>query len=153
MEPPLPQKWWWNNFITCLSLWGSNGCTYPKKHWNRWGGTRKKNVIVKTLILCNILLIVRLGRHWTALIQNLQGTPGESALACRRMVSNLTVMPAVCILVGQFLSCLRICHPTNIWTKVLYSLPLSFRILRNRRSKWMYFCVCWWKRWKNCGKG
>jgi hypothetical protein len=38
----------------------------------------------------------------TALIQNLQGTLGVSALGCRRMVSNLTMRPVVCILAGQF---------------------------------------------------
>jgi hypothetical protein len=81
--------------------------------------------------------MLKLGRPWTALIQNLHGTPGISVLTCRRMVSNLTVMSVVRILADQFSSCLTICHPTNVWNKVLYSLPLSFRVLRNRGSK------CW----------
>jgi hypothetical protein len=40
---------------------------------------------------------------WEALdrlIQNLQGTPGVSALACRQMVSNLTARPTIYILAG-----------------------------------------------------
>jgi hypothetical protein len=78
----------------------------------RWH--KERNVIVKSLILCRILLILKLGRPWTALIQNLQGTPGVSALACQRMVSNLTARPAVHILAGQLSSCLTIRCPTNV---------------------------------------
>jgi hypothetical protein len=37
-----------------------------------------------------------------------------SALACQRMVSNLTARLVVHILIGQFLSCLTICHSTNV---------------------------------------
>jgi hypothetical protein len=40
--------------------------------------------------------------------------PGVFTLTCRRMVSNLTVRPAVRILAGQFLSCLTIHRPTNV---------------------------------------
>jgi hypothetical protein len=96
---------------------------------------RKGNMIAKTLILRRILLILKHVRPWTTLIQNLHRTPGVSALACRRMVSNLTVRPTVLIFAGQFSSCLTIRHPTNVRNKVLYSLPLSFRVLRNRGSK------------------
>jgi hypothetical protein len=73
-----------------------------------------RNVIVKTQILYRILLILKLGRPWTALIHNLQGTPGVSVLACQQMVSNLIAMPVVHILAGQFSSCLTICRPTNV---------------------------------------
>jgi hypothetical protein len=36
------------------------------------------------------------------------------ALAYCQMVSNLTARPTVRIIVGQFLSCLTICHPTSV---------------------------------------
>jgi hypothetical protein len=42
------------------------------------------------------------------------GTPGVSALACRRLVSNLTARSVVRILASQFLSCLTIGRPTNV---------------------------------------
>jgi hypothetical protein len=40
--------------------------------------------------------------------------PRSVPLACRRMVSNLIVRPAVYILVGYFSLCLTIYHPTNV---------------------------------------
>jgi hypothetical protein len=40
--------------------------------------------------------------------------PRSVHLGLRRMVSNLTARPAVHILIGQFLSCLTICHPTSV---------------------------------------
>jgi hypothetical protein len=47
----------------------------------RWHKEGKRDR--KTLILCRILMKVKFGRPWTTLIQNLQGTPRVSALACR----------------------------------------------------------------------
>jgi hypothetical protein len=40
--------------------------------------------------------------------------PRLAALACQRMISNLTVRLAVHILASQFLSCLTIYRPTNV---------------------------------------
>jgi hypothetical protein len=50
----------------------------------------KGNVKAKTLILCPILRIARLGRLLIVLILSLQGTQGVFVLVCQRMVSNLT---------------------------------------------------------------
>jgi hypothetical protein len=50
-------------------------------------------VIAKTPIVYRILLILKLGKPMTTLIQNLHGTLGVSALACRWMVFNLIARP------------------------------------------------------------
>jgi hypothetical protein len=63
---------------------------------------------------CHILSIARLGRPWTTLIQNLQGTPRVSILAYQQMVSILTAPIVVCILANQFLLCITICRPINV---------------------------------------
>jgi hypothetical protein len=92
-------------------------------------------VIAKTSILCRILWIVRLGRLWTVLIQNLHVTIGVSVLVYQRTVSNLTTPIILRTLANLFFWCPTICLPTNVWKKYLYSLLLWFWVLRNRRSK------------------
>jgi hypothetical protein len=64
-------------------------------------------VIANTLILCRILRMMRLGRPWTILIQNLQGTPGVFVLVYQWMVSNLTALIVLHTLVGQFCDALQ----------------------------------------------
>jgi hypothetical protein len=56
----------------------------------------------KTLILCPILQIARLGRLLTILILNLQGTQEVSILVSQRMVSNLIALIVIYTLAGQF---------------------------------------------------
>jgi hypothetical protein len=57
-------------------------------------------MIANTLMLCRILLMARLSRHWTVLIQNLHGTLGVSVLGCQWMVCNLRAPIVVHILAG-----------------------------------------------------
>jgi hypothetical protein len=141
-----PHKWTLNNFVTYLSHQGWNSCSCVKKQRNKWGGTRKGYVIVKTPMLCRILWMPRISMLWTILIQNLQGTLEVSILVYRWMVSNLTALIVLRTLADQFSWCPTICLPTNVWRKGLYSLLLWFQVLRSRRSKWIYFCVYRWKR-------